>query len=184
MGGHSALLVNRNTIGTKNVDILLLSLDDGTLRPILESDARESVVALSPNEHVLAFGSDVSGEYQTYLQRIDFTKGLVGVRRRIVTPEPFVRQHWSADSTALLGIDNDGQIWSIAISLEPELSVSSAEKVLNVSSIEGLRFRSWTPSPDGKGHMFLRGENEKDFTKLHIVLNFQTLLDRRLPGDQ
>ncbi len=184
VGGHSALLLNRRETGTQKGDILLLSLDDGTLRPILDSDARESVVALSPNEQILAFSSDVSGETQTYLQRIDFKKGLIGVRRRIVTSKPLVRRHWSADGAALLGIDNDGQIWSVAISVEPELSVASAEKILNVSSVEGLRYRNWQPSPDGKGHMFLRGEDEGDFTKLHVVLNFQTLLDRRLPNDQ
>ncbi|MHC5109335.1 MAG: protein kinase domain-containing protein [Planctomycetota bacterium] len=180
--GDSILLANRFKMAEDQSDIVLLSLQNEEIRTVLDSAATERVAALSPDGEVLAYWSDVSGDNQLYLQRIDLEKGLVGVRRRVVMRKTFRNCHWSQDGTALLGIDGDGQMWSASVSTEPELAVAPVEKLIDFTAFERLTYNQWAPLPNDQGFLFLRDESEDSkLTELHIVMNFQTMLDRALP---
>ena len=73
-------------------------------------------------------------------------------------------------------------MWSVPIELEPELRLGTAVKVLDIGSIDGLEPFTWAVLPEGEGHLFVRGESGgQEFTQLHVVLNFHTELERRLP---
>ncbi len=180
----SVLLAGRQMTQSEDNDVVLVSLDDGSVRPILATDASERPRALSPDGQLLVYTSDVSGDTQTYLQEIDLEEGTLGMRRLLPADHGFSRGRWSANGASLLGLDTDGKIWSVDISMDPELQISTPVELLDTGSIVGLESNSWAPSPDGEGYLFLRGEEEEQkFTQLNVVLNFQTLLDRQLPRE-
>ncbi len=116
-------------------------------RSIVATTARDTSPALSPDGRWLAFGSQESGRYETYLQA--YPEG----QRYTVSREGGYMPSWSADGSALffVGLQDDGQkMMRVAVTVDPSgLQLGNPEPVFDMNYI----------APDGTAYRYNHGNN-------------------------
>ncbi len=154
-----------------------LKLDQS--RPIVASpEALEQFPALSPDARWLAYMSDESGSWETYVtsfpdaairERISFAGG----------EEP----RWSPDGREI--IYRFGSKWySVAFEAEPELTLGQP-KLLFEGPFVNVPGYSWDLSPDGERFLVLENpDSGRPLTELVVVSNFFDELRRRVPSPE
>ena len=173
----SALLLWRTVPGQAALFMLPLSggeADSSRLRPLLPSAFRQVNPRLSRDGRVLAFASDESGKFQTYVAGFR-PDGSTGQPVEVKTQGSNAHL-WSADGTLLVE-DERHRLMKVTVTAGPEVSVSAPSEV---QDFDKLRVGMWTPLPDGRLFVGLRNENEDEVTRYNLVLDWTAELERKM----
>jgi serine/threonine-protein kinase len=160
--------LNDRTLG----DLWTLSLDDGSLTPLVRTSANERGPEFSSNGHWLAFTSDVSGRDEVYVQAYPGP----GAPIQISTGggrEPV----WSPDGTELFYRQGDAMM---AVSVETDGDVAAGPPVKLFEgryATEYLGVPHYDVAPDGR-FLMVEVEATSASVRLDIVLNWFDELDR------
>ena len=152
-----------------------LSLEgDRTLRALLETDAGESLPAISPDGAWIAYQSDQTGQPEVYVERFPD----LGDRQQISTGGGTM-PIWSPDGTELFyRRPRDGAMMVVRGTTEPSFTPDPPEVMF-----EGQYGRSYDVAPDGQ--RFLMAKRLEDDTsapsQIIIVQNWFDELQRLVP---
>jgi serine/threonine protein kinase/Tol biopolymer transport system component len=165
-------------------DIKVLSLEDGQISPITETEFAEKSPEFSPDGKWLAYASRETGRFEIYLQPYP-----AGDRILISTAGGW-GPRWAGDGQELfyrsapLGDPSDTQIMAVKIQLVPNLTVGTPEVLF-----EGR----YADPPDGgydvtaDGQRFVIVENleleRKEVKQINIVQNWFEDLKRLVPTE-
>lgn len=136
------------------VDIAALSLDDGTVTPVLSSEFGEAGARFSPNGRFIAYNSDESGRYEVYVRAYPRAEG----QTRISTEGGFAPL-WSRDGRELFYLATDGTLMSVNVDTgERTLSAEAPHALFKApfasgdhdSAIGPLFHRAYGVAPDGE----------------------------------
>ena len=158
-------------------DIWLLSVKDGTRRPLVQTRFNEHGPAISPDGGWLAYCSDESGREEIYIQRFPGT----GDKRQVSTDggrEPV----WSRSGDSLF-YRSANRIFATSVSLSPAFAAGRptliAEGDFVPSPIGGVP--SYDVSPDGRSVLIARESRQRAPSSIQVVLNWFEELKAKVP---
>jgi len=163
-------------MASDNPDAYLLTPNGGsgpgTAKPYLKSPVGESISRFSADGKWVLFASSVSGRQELYIQRFtgDADADARSDRRQISTAgfsggNPW----WSTDGAEIRYINNDSQVMSVQVKLEPTVNASEPKALY---SIKDLKTRDLTFGPDGRLMAVMQGESEQTTAAIGVVVNF------------
>jgi serine/threonine-protein kinase len=122
-------------LGEQFGDFAVLDLATSKLEPLLQSDAREWLIALSPDGRWVAYDSDESGQFEVWLR--PFPE--VSAARVKVSIEGGGYPLWDpVRSGELYYVAADGAMMSVVVNPGPPLSVSKPTKLFQYAAVAGL----------------------------------------------
>lgn len=145
----------------------------------LESGTSVALARFSPDGHLLAFNSNVSGLSQVYV----CTFGADGRLGPPVSVSPGKAYHglWRGDSRSIAYVGEDGNVYSVDLNLQDGIKPSPPAQVLDgnelglVNVTEGLERLA-----DGRYLVVKRGDGEGEIPCLRIVLNFNKVIQAKV----
>jgi len=163
--------LNSRTLG----DLWTLSLDDGSVTPLLRSPANERSPAFSPDGRWLAFASDQSGIDQVYVQAYPGP----GPPIRISTDggrEPV----WSRDGRELF-YRHGGAMVAAPVRTERPLAPGRPIRLFEDRyATEYLGRSNYDVGPDGR-FLMVEVEEGSERARLDVILNWFDELERLVP---
>jgi dipeptidyl aminopeptidase/acylaminoacyl peptidase len=174
------LLVTRGRLGGDS-DILSLPIEGGDPLPLLASSARELRPRLSPDGSLLAYTSDESGERHVYVRSYESENNTLGPSIRVSVEAGASSLSWSHDGGKIHYIDKHDHLLAVDVSVDPQLSVSKPQSVLDVGELRAA-VHTLVPLPDGERFVFIqKGDEERDVEHLNVVLNWFEELKKQVP---
>ncbi len=171
--GQSLAFVYQEPGMTQSFDVRLLAAgSDGAVRPLLDTEFRESNPAISPNGAWIAYRSDESGRDEIYVQRFPE----LGTRIPIST-EGGEAPPWSRDGTELYCRNGDAMM-AVAVGSGTELDVGLPELLFEGRYLND-RARNYDIGPDGRFLMIRMGDSSV-LGQIHVVVNWFTELEETL----
>jgi hypothetical protein len=163
-------------MSSDNPDVYVLTpsggTGPGTAKPYLKSPVSEAISRFSPDGKWVLLASGVSGRQELYVQRFtgDADADARTDRHQISTTGVWgASQWWSSDGTEIRYINNDSQVMSVQLKLEPTFSASEPKVLF---SIKDLKTRDMNFGPDGRLMAVMRGESEQTTAAVGVVVNF------------
>ncbi|MEJ2205600.1 MAG: hypothetical protein P8170_15995 [Gemmatimonadota bacterium] len=154
--------LNNRTLG----DVWTLSLDDGSVAPVVRSPSNERTPAFSPDGRWLAFASSESGEDQVYVQ----TYPGPGPPMQISTDggrEPL----WSRDGTELF-YRHAGRMMAVPVQTEGPFAAGPPIELFEDPYAPEYKGRSnYDVAPDGR-FLMVAVEEGSEPARLDIILNW------------
>jgi serine/threonine-protein kinase len=164
-----------------NFDIHLLDLEDEpTFSPLLATDANEAYPSLSPDERWLAYVSDVSGDYEVYVQPFPDLGAIVRV-----SPNGGHEPLWAPSGDRLYYRSSDGtRVYAVDVLGHDPLRFGREEQLFEGEFAGGVVFGSkWDIHPDGDRFLMLRTEHPESPKGIRVVTNWFAELERLVPTD-
>ncbi len=157
-----------------NLDIFVLSFDDQTARPFLQTDRAEAGAVFSPDGNFLAYTSDESGREQVYVRRFPGPSG-----RWQVSTDTGTEPVWSRDGSRLF-FRSGGSLMVADVRLQPEFEASKPRVLFETPfDSAGVLHAGYDSGPDGTSFVMIRTEKESTASEIHVVLNwFEELKER------
>ena len=154
-------------------DLLLLSMDDRTVRPLLATRFSESAAAVSPDGRWIAYQSDRSGEAQVYVAAFPAMTSVVQA-----SSDGGTNPVWSSDGRELYY--NRGyfaaNIEVVDVAAGPALTLSKPRLVGQFSTAAGI----FDVLPDGR-ILFVTGTGQDgSIPELRLVVNWVNELKQKL----
>jgi serine/threonine-protein kinase len=158
-----------------NLDVYVLSLEDGTARPFLRTPRAEAGAVFSPDGSFLAYTSDESGKEQVYVRRFPGPAG-----RWQVSTDEGNEPVWSRDGTRLFFRRGDA-LMVASVRLSPDFE-ADAPRVLFESPFDaaGALHAGYDAGPDGTSFVMIRSEKESTASSIHVVLDWFEELEERV----
>ena len=153
-------------------DIWLLTLDDNTSRPWLQTGAMESYPAISPDGRWVAYVSDESGPMEVYV------RPLTGSGQRLVSTDGGVEPVWSRDSRELFFWRGD-QLYAVGIGSGETFQRGSPTLLFERPHRAGMFSPEYDVDLDGQ--RFLIVEAQAAVSQLDLILNWDQELLERVP---
>jgi hypothetical protein len=145
-------------------DILLISIQDGSVRRVVASTATEQQPALSADGRWLAYVSDVTGINEIYVQAFPG-----GGERQTVSSGGGVDPVWSADGAELY-YRRGNTIRAIPVRTGQQFQVLGPATELFSAPYDFTQTGNWTLGPNGR---FLMIKADPSMTsRLQVVLNW------------
>jgi DNA-binding winged helix-turn-helix (wHTH) protein/Tol biopolymer transport system component len=117
------VLVNYAPLGANQLDVAALSIDDGTLTPVLTDDFTEVTARFSPDGRWIAYSSFESGRYEVYVRGYPRTE-----RQTRISVNGGRTPRWSGDGRELTYLTPDGTLMAVTIEAQDRsLSVGSPQ---------------------------------------------------------
>jgi Tol biopolymer transport system component len=137
----------------------------------------EHFAAISPNRKWIVVNSDETGRWELYLSSYPDMRNRVQISTR-GGEEPI----WTGDGAKVIYRWND--TWfEVNVTTEPALEVSMPRTVASGPYVNVPGY-SWDMTADGERFLFLEGPmHDTPTTKLQVVTNFLTELERLLPAE-
>ena len=145
----------------------------------LESGSVSMMGSFSPDGHMFAFTSNVSGQSQVYVCSY-------GDGGRLGPPVPVSAGSgyeglWSSDSRSLAYLADDGKLYSVDFNTKDGIAPSAPVQVMDteaaglVNGAEGIE-----RMPDGRFILIQRGDGEGEIPCLRLVLNFNQVIQAKV----
>ncbi len=152
-------------------DIVAVSIDDGTVDPLIATEAAEFSPSLSPDGRWLAFASNTSGANEVYVTPYPAVSD-----RYQITRGGGVDPAWSADGSELYYRQGDA-IMAVPVATGARFEVRASPVELFAGPYDFTQVANWDVTPDGRFVMVL--SDPSTTTRLQVVLNwYRELLDR------
>jgi dipeptidyl aminopeptidase/acylaminoacyl peptidase len=176
----SGLIVIKSIAGKG--DILFVPVpagaERGKIRVLRATSYNETNARFSPDGRLVAFISDESGKYETYVASYD-PGGTLGPPL-MVSSGGSGRVEWAGDSRRLFYYNAPDRLMSVTIETRPELSASAPVVVHDLKKLR-VNEGDWDILPDGRLLAIQTGEEEGDIKQFNIVLNWLEELKQRVP---
>ena len=146
----------------------------------------EATAAVSPDGNWVAYISNESGTFQTYVEPVART----GPGRNLITPQGLgVYPAWSPDGTELYYQTGGSNSVLVVVGIDTALPVSWTSPVVVPVNFVSLprRGRDYDPLPDGERLIGVvpggdaSGDRQAQSTEIHVVLNWSEELKARVP---
>jgi Tol biopolymer transport system component len=154
MSADGKWLIVRRVFGEiGNGDILGVHAGDTALVPLVDSPAREAAPAISPDGKWLAYSSDESGVFETYVRPFPN----VSSARWQVSTAGGTGPLWSHSGKELFFRNNHGDLVSASISTAPTFSVGEQHVLFSLTPFVATGpVPLYSVSPDDKRFLMLR----------------------------
>ena len=143
---------------------------------LLQSTANEVHGQISPDGRWIAYESDESGAYETYVQ--SFPKGGQKIR---VSESGGLQPRWRRDGRELYFLDPAGRLMATSVQPRPELRVGRPEPLFQsnvVGVLGGLGTNAhYDVTPDGQRFIVASRASDIADPPITIVLNWQAALE-------
>jgi serine/threonine-protein kinase len=164
-----------------NFDIHLLGLEGTpTVSPLLATGANEAYPSLSPDERWLAYVSDVSGEFEVYVQPFPELGAIVRV-----SPSGGHEPLWSPSGDRLYYRSANGTgVFAVDVLSHDPLRFGREKLLFEGDFAGGVVFgRKWDIHPDGDRFLMLQIEHPEAPPGIRVVTNWFAELERLVPTD-
>jgi serine/threonine-protein kinase len=164
-----------------NFDVYLLDLEgEPNISPLLATGANETYPSLSPDERWLAYVSDVSGDFEVYVQPFP---GLGAIIR--VSPNGGHEPLWSPTGDRLYYRSANGsRVFAVDVLGREPLRFGREKLLFEGDFAGGVVFgRKWDIHPDGDRFLMLQIEHPEAPTGIRVVSNWFAELERLVPTD-
>jgi hypothetical protein len=165
---------------TANFDIYLLDLEnEPTISPLLATGASEAYPSLSPDERWMAYVSDVSGDFEVYVQPFPDLGAIVRV-----SPNGGHEPLWAPSGDRLYYRSANGsQVFAVDVLGHDPLRFGREELLFEGDFAGGVVFGSkWDIHPDGDRFLMLQNEHPESPVGIRVISNWITELERLVPS--
>jgi Tol biopolymer transport system component len=147
----------------------------GTPVPYLESAQVQQQAQFSPDGRFVAYGSDLSGTWEVYVQPFPNAAG----GKWMISSGGGVEPRWSRDGKELFYFAGQ-TLMAVPLSLQPTFSYGTPVALFEAPIQAGYTFDShrWQVAPDGQRFLLLANAGEQQAAPLAVVANWVGLLNR------
>jgi eukaryotic-like serine/threonine-protein kinase len=160
-------------------DVVLLSLENHEVRPLIRTRFTERNAEISPDGRWLAYQSNESGAPQVYVRPFPAVDG----GRWQISPGGGTKPLWARSGRELIYVGPDGKLMSVAIQPGSAFTFGNATVVLdgNQYFIANTIGRTFDISPDGRRFLFVTSGPQEATSQLNIVLDWFEELKQKAP---
>jgi Tol biopolymer transport system component len=160
-------------------DIWLLWLDvDHRARPFLQSAFNEDSPAFSPDGNWLAYVSDESGRFETYVQPFPGPGG-----KWLISTDGGTEPVWNRNGRELF-YRNGEKMMAVEITSQPWFSPGKPKMLFESESpATYATFPNYDVSPDGKRFLMVK-DSEQEAKYINVVVSWFEELKRLVPTDK
>ena len=159
------------------LDLLLLSLESGTERKLVATEANESEGRLGPDGRFLAYRSDESGRPEVYVRPFpDVEAG-----KWQVTTQGGEKPVWARDGEELFYVNGVGRVASVSFRGRPAVSVGSPAELIERDYVADTLGPTFDVAGDGRRLLMLKREGAGDDAEAILVLNWLQEVQRLVP---
>jgi Tol biopolymer transport system component len=170
VGGITAdgntLLVSRNDGG--EMDVMSITVKDGTIKPVLASPSREYSPSLSRDGRWLAYASDESGRPEIYVRSFPSLEG-----RWQVSTGGGIEPVWARDGKTLF-YRGSGKIMAVDVAAGSALMPSAPRPLFDdrFASMQGDTHTCYDTMPDGSLLMVQESGERRVIRHVNVILNW------------
>jgi hypothetical protein len=160
------------------LDIMVLDMETGIVRPFLDSPFVENYPEISPDGRWIAYASDETGRPEVYVRPFPGP----GAKHQ-VSNQGGGQPLWNKDMGRLFYRWND-QVWAADVRIADGFSTGKPRLLFDRPGYApGSPSRSWDLSPDGRGFLMVKLERREPapVTEMVIVENWFQELERMAP---
>jgi serine/threonine-protein kinase len=155
------------------MDVWTMSLDDRTLRPLLNSPASESYPQISPDGRWLAYQSNESGRDEIYVQSFPGPGG-----KWQVSTKGGAAPKWSPKGSELFYF-NGTNFMASSVTTQPTFQ-AGPERELFSAAMYDIRY---DVAPDGKSFIMGKTTDPSAYNRVNVVVNWFEELRRLVPTE-
>jgi Tol biopolymer transport system component len=141
-----------------------------TVRPLIDSKFNEAQGQFSPDGRWVAYASDESGRWETYVRSFSQETEIKTQISRDGGHDP----RWRRDGRELFYLSNDGKVMSVKVKSGSVFQAEAPEPLFQVQHIhprpEGFLGFRWSVSPDGKRFLIVREPPSTE--PIYVVVNW------------
>jgi serine/threonine-protein kinase len=161
-----------------NLDLALLSVEDGTIEPFLTTQFIEYGTAISPDGKWIAYGNNESGNWEIYVRPADGSRG-----KWQISSGGGTYPVWSDDGSEIFVARADGAIQSVAVDTSGGSFRVSRPRELFTGPFADLTSDNcmYDVAPDGERFVMFQGEIDESSTgheHIRVISNWFAELDR------
>jgi serine/threonine-protein kinase len=172
-------MVLRQIISGSGEDIVLLTLDNHEVRPLISTRFTERNAEISPDGRWLAYQSNESGSFQVYVRPFPAVEG----GRWQISPAGGTKPLWARTGRELLYVGLDGKMMSVPIQSGATFTFGNATTVFDANRyyVTNTIGRTFDLSPDGQRFLFVTNGPEESTSQLNVVLDWFAELNQKVP---
>ncbi len=177
--GRTVLFTSAVSQADPNFDIYTLDLENGyAISPLLSSGADEIYPSLSPDDRWLAYVSDVSGDFEVYVQPFPDLGAIVRV-----SPNGGQEPRWAPSGNRLYYRSADGRkVFAVDVLGQDPLQFGPEKLLFEGDFASGVLWGSkWDIHPNGDRFLMLRTENQEATEGIRVIVNWFDELERLVP---
>jgi eukaryotic-like serine/threonine-protein kinase len=126
-----------------NQDILRFDLASGEISPLVTTPFMDNMARLSPDGRLLAYSSEESGRWETYVQALDGTRG-----RWQISSQGGFEPRWRADGRELFFVADPDRMMAVAV--EPGDGPDAAPRFAAPVELFRRALAGYDVAPDGQ----------------------------------
>ena len=173
--GDGRWLVYRTSLQENSGDILLIDLEDGSERPLFDSELAETRPALSPDGRWIAYEVRAGGVTDIWAA----TFPDVGRARIKISEGGGNEARWSRDGRELFFRDGEGNMVVVGVIEGAELAFTSPERLFSASTYVAGGFGfNYDVMPSGDTFVMMRQTAPAQAPQLVVIEDFRLLLNR------
>jgi Tol biopolymer transport system component len=171
--GRSLLYLRRGTESGTRMDLWVLSLPDGSARPLFETPFKEMHARLSPDDRFVAYASDESGQLEIYVSAFPNPTA-----RWPISTGGGIEPTWSRDGRELFYLSLDGKLMSVPIhrqdtTLRVGQPVSLFDLNIGAESLGPYRMH-YQPGADSRRFLVNRRRAGSNASPIRVLLHWKT----------
>ncbi|MEJ2188274.1 MAG: protein kinase [Acidobacteriota bacterium] len=178
--GRTVLFTSAVSQADPNFDVDTLDLEgDHAISPLLASGADEIYPSLSPDDRWLAYVSDISGDFEVYVQPFPDLGAIVRV-----SPNGGREPLWAPSGNRLYYRSADGRrVFAVDVLGHDPLRFGPEKLLFEGPFASGVLWGSkWDIHPDGDRFLMLQTENLEATEGIRVIVNWVDKLQRLVPA--
>ena len=170
-------LMLRAIVPDRANDVVMLTLEDGAVVPLVTTEFDEVNAEVSPDGLFLAYQSNKSGQYEIYVRPFpNVEDGLFQV-----STDGGTRPLWARNGRELFYMNSERQIMGVQVRTESGIAFGNPEVVVERPYFAGGGLgRTYDVAPDGKRFLMLKAQGTSE-RELIFVQNWSEELKRLVP---
>jgi len=159
-------------------DIAMLSVEDKTVTPLIESPFRERNPDVSRDGRWIAYQSDESGKPEVYVRPFPD----VGKGKWQVSEQGGSRPAWAHNRRELFYLGPDSVMMSVTFEVSGSTFVASTPKRLGTMPTTPGAHRAFDVAGDDQRFLTIRGETSNERAEINVVRNWFEELKKKVPN--
>jgi len=162
-------------------DIGTVDIETGQFDELVATPALEAIPQYSPDGRFIAYGSNESGQFETYVR--DLESG----RRYVASTEGGGSANWSPDGR-ILYFTVQGRLTSVTVETGPSVRLGAPTELFDLTVRAGFPRAGMDVAPDGQRIMIITSQGtsaqaddgESAPGRIHVLLNWAQVLRERV----